>query len=94
MRYQEWLEGIIQVRDHLEVVEWDESTQLHVLDQGPQRKETDLSVEQNGELEPDDTAKIPENLLRHVSEPGHNLIVKIELQVYPLFDVDHLSVFG
>jgi len=94
VRYQEWLEGIVQVWDHLKVVKRDESAQLHVLNQGPQRKETDLSLKQNGELDPDDTAKIPENLLGHVSEPGHNFISEIELQVDSLFDVDFLSVFG
>lgn len=92
VRYQEWLERIVQVWDHLEVVKRDESAQLHVLNQGPQRKETDLSVEQNEELEPDDTAEIPENLLRHVSEPSHNFISEIKLQVNSLFDIDFLSV--
>jgi general stress protein YciG len=94
VRYQEWLECIIQVWDHLEVVQRDESAQLHVLNQGPQRKETDLSVKQDEELEPDDTAEIPEHLLRHVSEPGHNWISEIKLQVNSLFDIDLFSVLG
>ena len=42
---QEWLEHVVKVRDHTEVVQWDESAQLHVLNQGPKWKETNITKE-------------------------------------------------
>jgi hypothetical protein len=59
MGNQEGLEHVVQVRDHTEVVERDESAQLHVLNQCPQRQETNISDEKEKELEGDNTAEIP-----------------------------------
>jgi len=56
---QEWLECIVQIRYQSKIVKWNECNQLHVLNQGPQRKESDASKEKHEELEPNDTAEVP-----------------------------------
>jgi hypothetical protein len=47
VRNEEGLEGIVEVRDQFEVIQWHEGDQLHVLKQGPQRKEANVSEEQD-----------------------------------------------
>lgn len=94
VRNKEGLEHVIQVWNHTEVVEWDESTELHVLNQGPHWEESNISHEEEDVLEDDDTAEIPVALDGELSEVLHVLVSEIELKVDSLPLVDLFSVFS
>lgn len=50
VRHEERFESIVEVRNQFEIVYWHKCNQLHVLDQNPKRKETDILFKQEKEL--------------------------------------------
>jgi len=59
MGNQEWLKHIVKIWNHTEVVQWDECAELHILDQGPNWQEADVTQEQEDVLETDNCTQIP-----------------------------------
>ena len=53
VRHQHRLEGVVQVWNESEIIQRDESNQLHVLNNSPEREESDATTHKDGELEPD-----------------------------------------
>ena len=71
---QHGFEGLIEVGHELEIVEWHKGDELHVLNEGPKRKERHLLVEQYKELQDDDGNHHVVQRHGHVSVEGHFLI--------------------
>jgi hypothetical protein len=67
-------EGIVKVRDELEIVQRHKCNKLHVLDQGPQGKEGNVSDQKNKELDHYDSNHNVVKCDCHVPVKSHFLI--------------------
>lgn len=72
--YEEGLEGVVEIWNESEVVQGNEGTELHVLDEGPEGQETDVLEVEHEELEDDDTKKVPVSLLGVLSHVNHKVV--------------------
>lgn len=93
MRNEEWLERVVEVWYQSEVVQWNESTQLHVLDKRPKWQEADVPEEKHKELEDYDAEKVPIAFYSKLAHVNHKIIPKIELQFDPFLVVHVFPVF-
>ena len=94
MRNQEGFEGIIQVGYHLEVVEGDEGTQLHVLNQGPHGQETEVLEEKEEVLNDNNSNEVPISFDSKLSPVIHPFISEIKLKINSFTHINFLSVCG